>query len=115
MATTPANRPPRATSRTTSRSGSQPALSRVVNPEVTARHRSSSTKTPRVPVVPAVVATRYLPTNRAPIRAGSATNSSTAARVTTGSVTTSSKEAISAFLSVTGSTVTSSIRSGSPW
>ncbi|WP_231941186.1 hypothetical protein [Arthrobacter sp. U41] len=75
MATTSANRDPRRTSPITSRQDSHFAARMPIRPEVTAQYRSSSTKIPRVPVVPAVVATRYFPANRPPIRLGSATNS----------------------------------------
>ncbi|WCI08856.1 hypothetical protein PJ267_02130 [Arthrobacter sp. OVS8] len=114
MATTVANRALRRIIRTMSRQDNHLAARIPIRPEVTAQYRSSSTKMPRVPVVPAVVATRYFPANRCPIRIGSATNSWTPARVTAGSVATSSKWAISPFLFVTGSKVMSPMCSGSP-
>ena len=81
----------------------------------TAMFRSSSRKIPRLPLVPEVVATKYLPRNRSPIRFGSVTNARTCSMVTSRSVIQSSKQAISVSLLVTGSRVESSTRSGRSW
>ncbi len=77
-------------------------------------YRSSRTKRPRRPLVPEVVATMYFPWNRCPIRSGSSLKARTFSYVMARSATQSSKCPMSFFLSVTGSSVGSSIRSGRP-
>jgi hypothetical protein len=80
----------------------------------TARDLVSSRKIPRVPVVPDVVATVYRLRNFAPTSDVSATNDCVSSSVTAGSVTQSSKWAISAAFVVAGSSPGSVIRAGRP-
>jgi len=94
---------------------SQVLSMRQVNALVTASDLLSSRKIPRVPVVPEVVATLYRPRNLVPTRDGSPMNSCVPERVTSGSVTHSSKWVIRTDFPVTGSNAGSVTSSGMPW
>jgi hypothetical protein len=77
--------------------------------------RSSIRKMPRSPVVPELVNTRYLPSNRCPTRTGRLMKARACSMVTSGSVTQSSNRVINAFFMVTGSSVWSSTWCGRCW
>ena len=70
---------------------SQPIIMRSEKASVTVQLCVSNRNIPGVPVLPEVVATEYLPRRRCPISSGLSTNPRTAAKLTSRSVTQSSK------------------------